>query len=286
MADPLPPGNIQGSYRVSASSYANGLLVGEDFRGNISDPVSTTVSATGGAALATGTISLSATTIPAVSAQTVLFSPPSCGFLCGGGGGYARLSGFEFYSFQIFGPTDTVKVHFDAAGHVGIPQISVVGFSEYVSASSSIRVSEAALGTVLADASLGVLGTVQGFQDLANPGVLIDNPFRSVIFSSDFILKTSTIYQVQLHADIEAYADGGGTTKAFADFDPTFTVHGPYSFAFSDGFGGGVAGVPEPAEWALMISGFGLAGAHMRRRRPGRPMIFDAAATESVRAAC
>ena len=29
----------------------------------------------------------------------------------------------------------------------------------------------------------------------------------------------------------------------------------------------GAGGVPEPATWALMISGFGLAGATLRRRR-------------------
>ena len=31
--------------------------------------------------------------------------------------------------------------------------------------------------------------------------------------------------------------------------------------------GGGAAGVPEPAAWALMIAGFGLSGAILRRRR-------------------
>lgn len=32
-------------------------------------------------------------------------------------------------------------------------------------------------------------------------------------------------------------------------------------------FGASVAGVPEPASWALLISGFGMAGATLRRRR-------------------
>jgi len=38
------------------------------------------------------------------------------------------------------------------------------------------------------------------------------------------------------------------------------------NYAFKDD--GRVGGVPEPAIWALMIGGFGLAGASLRRRRP------------------
>ena len=34
------------------------------------------------------------------------------------------------------------------------------------------------------------------------------------------------------------------------------------------GTGGGTGAVPEPASWAMMIAGFGLVGASMRRRRP------------------
>ncbi|OYU15929.1 MAG: hypothetical protein CFE37_03605 [Alphaproteobacteria bacterium PA4] len=33
------------------------------------------------------------------------------------------------------------------------------------------------------------------------------------------------------------------------------------------GGGGGGGGVPEPASWAMLIAGFGLTGAAMRRRR-------------------
>ena len=35
----------------------------------------------------------------------------------------------------------------------------------------------------------------------------------------------------------------------------------------ADDIGGGVPGVPEPASWAMLIAGFGLTGAAMRRRR-------------------
>jgi hypothetical protein len=31
--------------------------------------------------------------------------------------------------------------------------------------------------------------------------------------------------------------------------------------------GGGEVGVPEPATWAMLITGFGLVGASVRRRR-------------------
>ena len=42
--------------------------------------------------------------------------------------------------------------------------------------------------------------------------------------------------------------------------------------------GGGLSGVPEPASWALMLAGFGLTGAAMRRRTI-RPIQTTAAAT-------
>ena len=38
----------------------------------------------------------------------------------------------------------------------------------------------------------------------------------------------------------------------------------------------GVAGVPEPASWALMILGFGAGGAMLRRRRPHSAWISPA----------
>ena len=51
-----------------------------------------------------------------------------------------------------------------------------------------------------------------------------------------------------------------------ADCQPT----GHWGYVYLDGFGAvtpPTGGVPEPATWSMMITGFGLAGAAMRRRR-------------------
>lgn len=61
------------------------------------------------------------------------------------------------------------------------------------------------------------------------------------------------------------------------DFDASYvrlevsnqgSPYGTFSFLDEVRFDGGPVGaVPEPATWAMMIAGFGLAGAHLRRRR-------------------
>jgi hypothetical protein len=90
------------------------------------------------------------------------------------------------------------------------------------------------------------------------------------------------IAHVNLDADCdvvdEALGDGAGSCTAIADphvgfdqgaFDKlmgakTFNLADYYEIVTSSGLAGG--GVPEPASWALMIAGFGLAGAALRRR--------------------
>jgi hypothetical protein len=78
------------------------------------------------------------------------------------------------------------------------------------------------------------------------------------------------------YGDGEPYSAGSAQMLAFADpyieIDPDWAAaHPGYSVVMSDGIVNGDApvsgGVPEPAAWALMITGFGLAGAALRRRR-------------------
>lgn len=60
-------------------------------------------------------------------------------------------------------------------------------------------------------------------------------------------------------------ATGASSTLAFTS--TTATAFGPALDGVS------VAAVPEPATWAMMIFGFGLVGAAMRRRRSGTPVL-------------
>ena len=67
---------------------------------------------------------------------------------------------------------------------------------------------------------------------------------------------------------------GGDRTKGFRVYYNFHTAH-VSSIVFSSGsnafeadnFGGNLGGVPEPASWALMIAGFGMAGGLMRAKR-------------------
>ena len=75
------------------------------------------------------------------------------------------------------------------------------------------------------------------------------------------------------------FSDGlaAGTDSYFMFLDTSATHYAKHAVfdlanlgatAISDTFSTfGVAGAPEPATWALMVGGFGLAGAGLRRRR-------------------
>ena len=85
-----------------------------------------------------------------------------------------------------------------------------------------------------------------------------------------FDLGIGNLLLAGIVADVSA--QDGGQASASADpyffIDPTFAAEHPgYTLSFSPFAGNdAIASVPEPATWALMIGGFGLAGAALRRR--------------------
>lgn len=54
------------------------------------------------------------------------------------------------------------------------------------------------------------------------------------------------------------------------------TYNTPLAAVILNGMPGGPGGVPEPASWAMLLAGFGLTGAAMRRRRGHRLDIIAA----------
>ena len=94
------------------------------------------------------------------------------------------------------------------------------------------------------------------------------------------VVSTSNVIDVYLDAALlgTITAAGGGTT-AWSTASTTFSGTAGQKLIFaaaggSDSLGGYVdnitlSAVPEPATWAMMIAGFGLAGSALRRRRMG-----------------
>ena len=71
-------------------------------------------------------------------------------------------------------------------------------------------------------------------------------------------------WQKDFH-DFSAYS--GITSLVLSSDDIYGLAYDDFHFDLADNGGGTPGGVPEPAGWALMILGFGLAGAALRRQR-------------------
>ena len=101
----------------------------------------------------------------------------------------------------------------------------------------------------------GPLGTGLDFSGDPNQHVevlLNGNLLYTGIFSADWASYTF---------DITSYVVTGSNTLTFGEVDNQLFLNvGVDNVSVTDG------GVPEPATWAMMIAGFGLAGATLRRR--------------------
>jgi hypothetical protein len=81
-------------------------------------------------------------------------------------------------------------------------------------------------------------------------------------FENDIVFLSTTFNLTNITLGAPGVVDSlTGNESGFA-----FPI-GPFSHDVTGGTAVGVAGVPEPAAWALMILGFGGVGATLRRRR-------------------
>jgi hypothetical protein len=154
----------------------------------------------------------------------------------------ALASGLVDYAFIVNGPT-------------------IRGF---VSATASGARAEAHAGIVYGGLSFYACSAV-GF------GLGCGDMPASAFLSDSFSSTTGVINWIEIVANGTVYKDGA--FSSFADpviaIDPLFLAANPgFSLTFSPNLGGGpLGGVPEPATWALMLAGFGLAGQALRGRR-------------------
>lgn len=129
-----------------------------------------------------------------------------------------------------------------------------------------------------------VTGSFSGF-DSSSDGQLssFDNEISAFSFNFSgnsrvkaFSLNFSQLFGLVYDLDGGPLGDGCGCSGegiAAFDFPTGIYVAGPGPFdVCGEGFPcATVASVPEPANWALLIAGFGLTGAALRLRRAYRP---------------
>jgi hypothetical protein len=83
-------------------------------------------------------------------------------------------------------------------------------------------------------------------------------------------LQQNTVYSVtmQIHAEAKAYSnDATAIGMASALLDPTFTVNGTAPIGGSFIFSAGVAPVPEPESWAMLMAGLACVMGAVRRQK-------------------
>ena len=136
-------------------------------------------------------------------------------------------SHFEFFGFPVGGTR--ARFHFETDGAGGIKTFTVDGQARTPTNIQTIT-------------SFGIQGSTAG------------NSFAETFYYDPALFFRTTVAG-DVHCNIIGHCGG-------------VFVGAPGGIGGAGGGGGGGAGaVPEPASWALMIVGFGAAGAMLRRRR-------------------
>lgn len=243
-------GAVSQSSAYGFSSAAVGALKGYSTASAVAYPTIETRGAIGGADTSAEYRDSFFLSAPGVAAGTVGIITVDVlldGFLTGALGGTQFARGETRWAAQIFVNDSFAFYSRDLSGEVD------VGLSE--------RGDSAGLKTPSFQVVFGQANEiVMSLQTRAGAGALVNfagsAETRSAAFTSDF---GSTLTWEGIR---DLTIDGNSVT----DFS---AISGDTGFDFRQGFGA-VAPVPEPATWAVMIVGFGLAGVSVRRKKNGQ----------------
>ena len=170
----------------------------------------------------------------------------------------------------------------DVSGASGAMGTSIIA-DVYMTYSFVILSSQVGFADVLINANSGAngVGSYSAFADvdlvgvtnLAHAHACNNTGYCSNVYTSGgtraFSLRLNKFYTFRLHANGDT-VNSFSSFYAFADptvtFNPAYTAPADAQISFSPGFAP-LAGVPEPASWALLLAGFGLVGGMARRDR-------------------
>jgi hypothetical protein len=183
----------------------------------------------------------------------------------------ALISGALCFAGLVSGPAGAVTIDFsDFAVGTRLDGPVTIGAATFSSTSGTLLVTNFGAGNTIC-AAVGTSCTGTLVLEFA-PGV---SDFR-MTYSGDDVPGSSILFQGQTTALSfvgRSFADGNAATAdAISIRFPELTLLGlssddPDGVGFG-GFSFNVPGVPEPASWAMMIAGVGVAGGALRRRRP------------------
>ena len=192
-----------------------------------------------------------------VAAATIDVGPQTSTFT-GNTRGYWFTAPVDFYITGLFVPTDSSSDSQD---------IAVMRFNSAIPTFSATTNDFTTLRLIRDDASLGFVAAAIQFRVgdivglLGSRGVSATNSYGAGGFATTLGGNAITLQRMGMQSQMRAtdpgniWTEGGSISRSISRVLFTYELGEP------------APGVPEPASWAMLIAGFGLTGAAMRRRR-------------------